>query len=220
MTNGKLEKTRKLLISHLQNKEAQFKTVHPWRKDWKYTVLHSYRVEKYVEIIFGKESSDIPEDEIEVTRIAAILHDIGKQDSRSNHAEQGAKIIESLIDEGSMDYLSLKQQNKLIYMVLKHSEKENRLEADLCLNVLKDADLLDETGMMSILMCSNWVDRGSPFFFNEMQKRIEEKEIAFCDQGFELLYTKSAKQILSEKKRFIELACKQLKSELMEISAL
>jgi len=84
----------------------------------------------------------------------------------------------------------------------------------LSLQILQDADILDEIGVMSLFMAANWIDKEDPFFFNYLSKRLEQKEIAFCENGFLLLKTKEAINILKKKKEFILLLNEQLKQEI------
>ena len=218
MNENDLQVLKQLQLVYLNNKEANFDTVHPWRKNWKYTILHSYRVEKYVETILEKEKIEISTDDILLTRAAAIIHDIGKLEAKSEHAIESARIVQTFINNGLLENLTHDEHDRLIYMLLKHSEKANREKSNYCLNVLKDADLLDETGMMSIFMAGNWVDRCNPYYFNELHKRIEQKEIEFCYKGIELLFTETAKNLLIQKKEFIKNASDQLKEEIMGIN--
>ena len=181
---------------------------------------HEYRVEKYVETIIDSENLELSVDDVLLTRAAAIIHDIGKHETKSNHAEKSAEIIFSLFKNGLCNYFTESQMEKLYEMISKHSNKVDRDISNICLNILKDADLLDEIGMMSIFMAGNWINKEDPFYFNEVQKRIEHYEIEFCEKGNDLLFTRSAKTILGEKKKFIEFASRQLKNELMGISEL
>jgi len=133
MKSNDLIDIRNLQLIYLQDKDARFNTVHPWRKEWKYSVLHAYRVEKYVETIFSRELQEIPEEDKLLTRIAALVQDIGKQESESNHAVKSGEIVEQFIEEGNISYLTQEQQKRLVYMVSKHSEKRiEQKEIEFC----------------------------------------------------------------------------------------
>ncbi len=82
------------------------------------------------------------------------------------------------------------------------------------MQVLKDADILDEIGIMSVFMASSWIDRSNPYFFNMLSDRIKNFEIGFCDKKIKLLKTETAKSILNVKRNFIVSLDKQLKDEL------
>lgn len=59
---------------------------------------------------------------------------------------------------------------------------------------------MDEIGVMSMFMASNWIDRSNPYFFKLLSDRIEDFEISFIENGFKLLSTQGSKSILNEKK--------------------
>lgn len=208
-----LDEGKKFLVSYLKGKTIDYETYHPWRKNWEFIVLHSLRVEGYVRKILSSEKQNLSQNEVLVTRLAAILHDIGRIHRREEHALLGRDIISDWLQNNQDIPMSIKESNKLLYLIEKHSDKEDGDE-DYCLKVLRDADVLDEIGAMSIFMTSNWIDRKNPYYFNLLADRIENFEIRFCDNGFKLLNTESAKSILHEKRKFITLFNDQLKDEL------
>lgn len=201
------------LVSYLKDKNIDYKTNHPWRNCWEFIVLHSLRVEGYVNKILELENHDLTPDEVLNTRLAAILHDIGRVHKREGHALLGKDIIHNWLMENQSIFKRIKEPDKLLYLIERHSNKKDD-DSDYCLKVLRDADVLDEIGVMSIFMASNWIERSNPYFFNLLSGRIESFEISFCENGMELLNTESAKRILEDKKEFINLCNNQLKDEL------
>ena len=102
---------------------------------------------------------------------------------------------------------------KVLEMIADHSNKAVR-EQDFSKAVLKDADTLDEIGVMSIFMTSNWLERRSPFFFHDLRQRLIEFELPFCDEKLATLNTAGAKMLLREKKAFVESFIAQLTDEI------
>lgn len=204
---------RKFLITYLKGKELGYNEIHPWRKNWEFIVLHSFRVESYVRKILEREEYHLSEDEVILTRLAAILHDIGRIQQKKDHAFVGSKIVANWLKSEPTLCQSIVDPDRLLVMIERHSSKDEA-EPDYCSRVLKDADVLDEIGVMSIFMASNWIDRESPYFFHSLSERVGGFEIGFCDKGFELLNTHSAKEILREKREFIALFVNQLNDEL------
>jgi len=198
-----LEDARKYLVNSLRGKRNGFETKHPWRKDWEFAVLHSLRVESYVLEILARENHSLSEHEITLLRLAAILHDIARLDHRENHAESGAEIAETWLRNHFEFSLKRGDPARVREMIADHSNKTVR-EQDFSKAVLKDADTLDEIGAMSIFMTSNWLERESPFFFYELRQRLVDFELPFCDKKLALLNTDGAKDILREKKAFVE----------------
>jgi uncharacterized protein len=84
--------------------------------------------------------------------VSAIFHDIGYAISvdMSKHAESSAVLCEQYLKENGYDIEFI---NFVIYLVRNHSNKELMKEGDtpLELILLMEADLLDETGALSIV---------------------------------------------------------------------
>lgn len=213
MNEYTLEEGKRFLIAYLKDKSIDYENIHPWRNTWEFIVLHSLRVEGYVKKILAGEGIALSDEEVLITRLAAILHDIGRIHKREEHALVGKDIIHNWLRENQGTLNSISDPDRLLYLIEKHSNKEED-DSDYCLKVLRDADVLDEIGVISVFMASNWIDRSNPYFFQLLLDRLEKFEIDFCDNGFKLLNTETAKSILAEKRNFIELLNKQLKDEL------
>lgn len=213
MNEGILKEGKKFLVNYLKGRTINYEVKHPWRKNWEFVVLHSLRVEGYVKKILAGETKALTQEDVLTTRLAAILHDIGRIHEREGHAVIGRDIVHSWLKENPIIYNQVKDPDRLLYLIERHSNKEDG-DADYCLNILRDADVLDEIGVMSVFMASSWIDRSNPYFFNHLSDRVDKYEISFCDKGFKLLKTETAKRILREKREFLETLDKQLKDEL------
>jgi putative nucleotidyltransferase with HDIG domain len=213
MDKSAFDASKKFLITYLKGKVIEYETLHPWRKPWEFVVLHSFRVHSYAEKIMRMENFKLNENEIYLTRAAAILHDIGRTEERKNHAENGADIVENWLSQNNDFNIDNTEKERLIYLIRNHSDKGKKND-DICLSILQDADVLDEIGALSIFMASNWVDKENAFFFNQLLDRVITYEIPFCEKGYALLQTNAAKKILKEKQEYIEKFIIQLKSEL------
>jgi HD superfamily phosphodiesterase len=208
-----LDDARTFLVNSLKGKHSRIETMHPWRKDWEFGVLHSLRVESYALKILAREDHSLSDHEIILLRLVAILHDIAGFDQRENHAELGAEIVKAWLHDHPSHDLKRVDIETVLEMIADHSNKGIR-EENYSKAVLKDADTLDEIGAMSIFMTSNWVDPGSPFFFYELRQRLIDFEIPYCDKKLSILNTAGAKDILREKKVFMENFIAQLTDEL------
>jgi len=213
MSKNILNNARAHLVISLKGKRNSFERKHPWRKDWEFAVLHSLRVESYALKILARENHPISEHEIILLRLAAILHDIARLDKGENHAESGAKLVEKWLQDNAGKDLNSVDAERVLEMIADHSNKEVA-EQDYCKAVLKDADTLDEIGAISIFMTSNWLEPQSPFFLYELRQRLIDFELPFCDKKLSILNTNGAKEILHEKKAFVENFVAQLTDEL------
>jgi len=213
MPTNILDDARSYLVDFLKGKQNVFETKHPWRKGWEFAVLHSLHVEAYVLRILGREDDRLSESEVTLLRLAAILHDIARLEKREDHARAGAEIAAEWLERNGQYGLNAEESRKVLEMIADHSKKEV-CEQDFSKGVLKDADTLDEIGVMSIFMTSNWLEHQSPFFFHALRQRLIEVELPFCDQKLSILNTEGAKKILREKRDFVEDFLAQLRDEL------
>jgi putative nucleotidyltransferase with HDIG domain len=208
-----LDNARAYLVASLKGKRNGFETKHPWRKDWEFAVLHSLRVESYTLKILARENHLLSEPEVILLRLAAILHDIARLENRETHAILGAEIARKWFQEDPGCSINRDDLEKVVEMIAGHSNKSVH-EPDFSKAVLKDADTLDEIGIMSIFMASNWIETQTPFFFYNLRQRLIDVEIPFCDKKLTMLNTGGAKEILSEKKAFIESFIAQMTDEI------
>jgi hypothetical protein len=211
--NNILNNAREYLVEFLKGKQHHFESKHPWRKEWEFVVLHSLQVEEYATKILKHEQHNLSDTEIMLLRLAAILHDIGRLEITDDHAVLGAQITGGWLSKPCNNWLTKKQKDSVFEMIAEHSKKENP-ESDFSKAVLKDSDTLDEIGVMSIFMSSNWIDHHSPFFFHDLRQRLIEFEIPFCDRKLSILNTDGAKAIMSKKRIFIESFITQIIEEL------
>lgn len=217
MESNVIQKAKDFLIEYLNGKNNMWEKTHPWRKSWEFAVQHCFRVESYAVKIIKEEASELSLREIEMIRTAAILHDIGRLEhsedgKRDDHAVVGADVVEKWLYINDC-LLSEAEKIQCLSRIRNHSKK-GELDMDLGSRIIKDADVLDEIGAMSILMSSNWIDRNSPYFYQEMISRLEGFELDFCEKQEKKLSTTAAKSILKEKRDFIRAFTSQLKLEL------
>ncbi len=208
-----LDQARKFLISFLEGQECSYENIHPWRMDWRFVVHHSFRVERYAVKIMQAEAR-FTADEVLTVRLACILHDIGRMIKRENHAFRGSEIIRQWLGQNPELARAVPDHKSLLQLISEHSDKSSREDQPL-LAILKDADTLDEIGVMSIFMASNHLDRESSFFFHDLLARVKGYEIEFCERKMKILNTEAAREILQGKKRFIENFICQLENELL-----
>lgn len=213
MQKDVVREAKDFLISYLNGKSCDYEVKHPWRKDSNFVIMHSFRVEAYTIKILEEEGNSLSEAEKTVIKMAAVLHDIGRIERRENHAAISKNIVQAWLDENSYISRQIKDTEKLLNIIKSHSDKDEP-EKDLACAIIKDADILDEIGVLSIFMSSNWIDRESPFFFNELLDRLKGFEISFCYKQMARLNTEAARKILSDKMKFIQQFNEQLELEL------
>ena len=206
-----LEDARQFIFDQFNGQEYTRETRHPWRNNWEFAFLHSLRVEALTVQILAREQHGLSAHEVELIRLAAILHDVARMGERENHAQIGAEVAGKWLEgRPSLDGRDIQT---VTGMIANHSSK-GQPASGYPLAVLQDADTLDEIGVMSIFMSSNWLDKQSPFFFHHLRQSLMEQEIPYCDKKLGILNTQGAREILQEKKAFLENFAAQIASEL------
>jgi HD superfamily phosphodiesterase len=198
-----IEEAKNYLKKYLNENTKQFENINPWARDEKHIVLHSFRVHSIAVEIIKKEITVLSEDEIILIELAAILHDIGKAHVNEKHAEKSMEIVEAWLNSYDDIASTVPEKERLLKIIKNHSDKETK-EEDICLAILKDADLLDEIGAMSIFMLSNRLDKGNPYFFDELRDKLNSKELPYCYRQLNKLNTDAGKELLMNKISFIK----------------
>lgn len=186
------------------------------KDNWLFAVKHSCRVEEYIKRIVEK-TENLSQIDIITVRLAAIFHDIGNVVQRENHGLIGARIVGELFDDTQYISKCGVDKNRLIRIIRDHSNKGERTEVDgdTISLILKDADVLDQIGAMSILMHSNKYEYSSYEFYKNILNDLETKEIPFCKKQYSLLKTDEGKKIMKDKIEFINNFKNQLESEII-----
>jgi len=213
MESHYIDKAKEFLILYLEGKVCEYEVTHPWRRDSNFIVLHSLRVYNYAMKISKAMEDELTEEEFFIIQLAAILHDIGKADVLTDHAKRSAEIVHQWLSNNVDIKGNIKNVDRLLSIIQEHSNKDGE-ENDICAAILKDADTLDEIGALSIFMASSWIDRQSPFFFNDLLHRIETYEFNYCDKQMKRLNTFYGKKLLQDKVGFIKAFNNQLSSEI------
>jgi uncharacterized protein len=208
-----LEHARQTILDTLRGKQSELVDYHPWRRDWQFAVVHSLRVEEYVLKILARQAHPLAEREIILLRLAAILHDLARLDRRAEHAVVGAQIARSWLEGTCPERLAQDEIERVAALIAAHSDKDCPTD-DFASGVLQDADTLDEIGAMSIFMAANWVEPRSAFFFEHLRQRLVDVELPFCEKKMAILHSAGAREILMEKRVFIEGFIAQLAAEL------
>jgi len=163
---------------------------------------HCNRVEQMV-IEIG-EAEQVAK--IESLQLAAILHDVGKVYSYKNHASIGAEMVlkeyENKIDKTTLNYV--------VTLVREHSNKTGTTLAQM---VLDDADLLDETGAMGILMQISNVSKSDELFYDKVRQSLN-REQRYQEKIYKQLRTKTGKILMKDKMKLLQAFNYQLEKEL------
>lgn len=213
MDRGVLEAARQLLAEYVGRHIRMSKDKQCTVENWGFLIKHSLRVEEYA-VQIAKGYPSLTAEELLTLQLAAIFHDIGNVVQREEHAKFGAEIVSKIYDESEFLLDSGADKERLILAVANHSIKEDETDKDKVSLILKDADVLDQIGAMSILMHSTKLDYHSYTFYMDIITALKGREMSFCQEQYNLLKTGAGKTILEEKIRFMKAFQEQLSSEL------
>lgn len=213
MDNKVYDEAVRKLTEYLRDNAALSKNEHCNSKNWQFCVKHSLRVEKNTQKIRAS-FDEFSESDIYTLQVAAVFHDIGKAVQSENHGRIGAEIVRDIFD--NTEYISGCGINKerLINIIANHSDKEDENDRDLLSVILKDADVLDQVGAMSILMNGSKHDYNTYEYYKEVLEDLITKELPYCEKEYLRLKTSMAKKIMNDKMKLIKSFIKQLTEEI------
>lgn len=213
MDNKVYDEAVKTLIEYFKNNIGSSQNPHCNSENWMFCIKHSLRVEKYAERIRDAFDS-FSKSDIYTLQAAAIFHDIGNVVQRENHGAIGAEIVRNIYDNTEFISKCDIDKDRLIHIIANHSDKENENDRDLVSVILKDADILDQIGAMSILMQGSKHDYNSYEFYKNVLEDLKNKELPYCEKEYLLLKTSPGKKIMSEKIKLVKNFIKQLSGEM------
>lgn len=157
---------------------------------------HCLRCSKWARRISVAEGADV-----EICVISALFHDVGKSvDNTQNHGGVGAEICEEYLKSIGFD---IHKTMKIVEIVRNHSSHIRESDTSLESKVVSDADLLDETGTVTVLWdamaCAGEVDPSYEKACERIDKSYARLKVDLPDK----LHTTTARQILKIRLDFI-----------------
>ncbi|MBW5468654.1 MULTISPECIES: HD domain-containing protein [Brevibacillus] len=178
--------------------------------DWQ----HNLRVMAMCERIGREEGADM-----EVLRLAALLHDIGRAEERQTgecHAEISARLAGEWLAERSMtEAFILRVQSA----ILAHRFRKERPPHTLEEKILFDADKLDSIGAIGVARVFAYTGViGQPIQSDDPNQHTPYKEYTWKLQRIkDKLFTKTAQQIAEDRHRFMTMFFEQWEWEVTGI---
>ena len=149
----------------------------------------------------------------EIIRISALFHDIGKSVdfATEGHGQVGAKICSGYLSSISYDQ---NRSAKLVQIIRNHDEYAVESNASLEAKVVSDADLLDETGAITVLWDAMACAGEDAPSYEKAFDRITGACERIKDKLPDRIHTQTARQILRERLSFLDTFPKNLEDEL------
>ncbi|MBH0328340.1 hypothetical protein ABH14_00745 [Brevibacillus brevis] len=178
--------------------------------DWQ----HNLRVMAMCERIGREEGADM-----EVLRLAALLHDIGRAEERQTgecHAEISARLAGEWLVERNMTEAFISRVQSAI---LAHRFRKERPPHTLEEKVLFDADKLDSIGAIGVARVFAYTGViGQPIQSDDPNQHTPYKEYTWKLQRIkDMLFTKTAQQVAEDRHRFMTTFFEQWEREVKGI---
>lgn len=185
--------------------------------------MHTARVYNLAIDIAKSEGANL-----DIVAMGALLHDIGKINKKTglDHTLAGVPIAEEILSKINIKDAEIKIVKEC---VLKHQIKDPASKSDILeVQIIQDADLIDELGAIGILKCTIYhAKQGDPIYFLDSFSRIVNEEpemngksISIVDHFYDKLLvldkkmnTSKGKEIALERIKTIEYFRNELKNE-------
>jgi len=192
MQEGMLDFVRTFIESH-DAIGTKLSTRFPFRKLYG----HCVRCAHWARRLAVAEGADV-----EVARVSALFHDIGKSvdNTLEGHAEAGAQICDDYL--ASIGFVREKRAH-IVSIVRNHIYHARDEKETLEARVASDADLLDETGAMTVLWDAMAEGARPDCSFDSAFERIKAASRKLSDSGLGAYHTATAREIAIGRRDFL-----------------
>jgi uncharacterized protein len=162
-------------------------------------------------VMWATRISKVEGADIELVSISALFHDIGKAITGDvSHGDVGATICDEYLASIGYDQI---QRSKIVYIVRNHS-RHTQPAVSLEENIVRDADLLDEVGAITILWDAMACAGAKDPSYIKARDKISSGLIRLKTELPGHLYTTTARTIAEDRISFVETFLKNLDYEL------
>jgi len=179
-----------------------------WRYPFRRRFEHCLRCSIWARRIAFAEGADT-----EISEISALFHDIGKSvdNATKDHGQVGAQICGEYLSSIGYDK---SRRARIVQIVQSHSKHGYYGDASLEARVVSDADLLDETGAITVLWDAMACANEDAPSYEKASDRIKKAYIKLKVRLPDRLHTPTARRILEERLSFLDTFLKNLEYEL------
>lgn len=162
---------------------------------------HTMRVYHWMQILYdGYPQKD--QIDIEALSIATIFHDIGycEVENIKNHAAISAGYCREYLEQRNYDTA---KTDFICDLIARHSDKKNMYDIPMELVLLREADLLDDTGAQGLVF-DIWMETAcqEKVSFESILKHMEKFTVRLMQDN--PMRTEKAKEIWEEKRKLTE----------------
>lgn len=177
-----------------------------WRASGAARWEHTARVLKIAQDIAQAEGADF-----DVVTVAAIFHDAAKFQIDGNaHAERSAAIARAYLTDAGFDAVWIER----VCNAIAHHVEDDTSKFTLEDCILRDADLMDETGALGIVWTCMNAGRLDATSYREARERIVKHDLQGCQRVIELMLTRTGRRMARQRLAFVEAFVRELDSEM------
>ena len=162
---------------------------------------HTMRVCRWMQILY-EAYPDKEEIDAEALAIACIFHDIGycEVENIRRHAEIGAEYCRKYLTQIGFD---AKKTDFICDLIARHSDKKNMVGIPMELVLLREADLLDDTGVQGLVL-DIWMEAAcqDEVSFESILQHMERYTLRLMQEN--PMWTDKAREIWEEKRKLTE----------------
>ena len=180
----------------------------PVRYPFRRLAGHCYRTYRWAQRIQECEGGDL-----EIVEIAALFHDIGKclDCTSDGHARAGAEVCgQYLMSQGYDD----EKTSRIVYVVRNHVHSVGGVPLSLEAHIVRDADLLDEVGALTVLWDAMAAGAERLQSYTIAYERIRMAYSRLRARGLGSLETETGRQFYKERIDFLDQFLSELEYEL------
>jgi len=158
---------------------------------------HCLRCARWARRLAEAEGADV-----EVAEISALFHDIGKSvdNTLKGHAEAGARICDDYLASINFDE---DKRTHIVHIVRNHIHHARQENETLEARVESDADLLDETGAMTVLWDAMAEGANSDCSYDSAFDRIAAASAKLNESTLDHFHTATASEIAVGRRKFL-----------------
>jgi uncharacterized protein len=149
----------------------------------------------------------------EIVEVAALFHDVGKcvDNTPAGHAQAGAEICERYLDSQGFDPA---KRARIVHIVRNHVHSMRDIPLSLEAQIVRDADLLDEVGALTVLWDAMAAGAEEPQSYTITYQRIRAAYERLRARDLRSLETETGRQFYRERIDFLGQFVAQLEYEL------
>ncbi len=160
--------------------------------DYNHDIEHPRRAANLIEYITKKEKANL-----DICKVAALLHDVGQSEGMKNHNERGAEMVRIFLPKIGFDK---EFTEKVSYCILHHDTSKINEAKTIEAKALYDADILQTLGPFGFVRMLTTFTVFEKMNLKDALRKVREFENIVLQH----LQTKTAKKMIKKENKLME----------------